>query len=716
MATFNSANSNFQKENKTLFEAQMLAISTGHIVDNDHRLPVDIGNTSISISGNVNINTPNTVTVSSTPENPVHNHITEVGTSGILNVPYIPVGGNVVVNNVVIVSNAYVVTQNVSFSNQSVNISGNLAGISANVVVSVNNFPSNVSITSGNVVIGANVTAYINNFPVTQNVSFSNQTVYINGGTVNATMVTTANTPALVKYADSQNSQLDAVGRLRIAPPIQSYWYTPSVDKDGDLRYQEAFQNNANSYFIQNLAQIRMTSGNTYNANSSLTGSAIRLTRRRFAMRPNVSLEWFGAMNWSGAETNVTKRRGFYTQYNGVYFEVSNGDISFNIRRRLEDGTIVTKTIPRTDWVYDKLDGTNSATNPSGRNINPATSSQTVTINSVASKSGPFTPQNSAENYYRVVYNTSSTSSLTWQPGQHVVISGLSPSTLNGHGMFVSSTASTVTISYLGDPGTYTSGTGTIYSDGMYNSYAWWIDFDGSRTNRIRFGIQGASGPLVCHIEDFTGVLGTRWSNAPAMPDRMEIFNTGVPNYEPALFIGSSSISTEAEAVLNPGFGLAITNNHVHFSKTGDVGNEYVILGVGLRAGEPYQRADLQIQQVQSTDLGNLNPQNSGIFQWRLVLNPTFAGTALPTPSNIGKASRQWSFANGTTISGGVTLIGGYFQGTQQQETKTALNFLNMGSNVDNSNADIVVLVCKMLVGGSSDSIIAGGLDIIEAL
>jgi hypothetical protein len=200
------------------------------------------------------------------------------------------------------------------------------------------------------------------------------------------------------------------------------------------------------------------------------------------------------------------------------------------------------------------------------------------------------------------------------------------------------------------------------------------------------------------------------------MPDRMEIFNTGVPNYEPALFIGSSSISTEAEAVLNPGFGLAITNNHVHFSKTGDVGNEYVILGVGLRAGEPYQRADLQIQQVQSTDLGNLNPQNSGIFQWRLVLNPTFAGTALPTPSNIGKASRQWSFANGTTISGGVTLIGGYFQGTQQQETKTALNFLNMGSNVDNSNADIVVLVCKMLVGGSSDSIIAGGLDIIEAL
>jgi hypothetical protein len=459
-----------------------------------------------------------------------------------------------------------------------------------------------------------------------------------------------------------------------------------------------------------------LTSGNTYNANSSLTGSAIRLTRRRFAMRPNVSLEWFGAMNWSGAETNVTKRRGFYTQYNGLFFEVSGGDISFNIRRRLEDGTLVIKTIPRTSWNYDKLDGTNNATNPSGKNINPATSSQTVTITSVASKSGPFSPQNSTENYYRVVFNTSSTASLTWEPGQHVVVSGLSPSTLNGHGMFVSSTSSTVTISYLGDPGTYTSGTGTIYSDGMYNSYAWWIDFDGSRTNRIRFGIQGADGPQVCHIEDFTGVLGTRWSNAPALPDRMEIFNTGIPVYDPAFFIGSSSISTEAEAVLNPGFGAAISNSFVHFDKTTDVNTEYAIIGVGLRSGEPYQRGDLQIQRLQITDIGNANPSGAGIFQWRLVLNPSYAGTALPTPSNIGKTSRQWSYANGTTISGGITLMAGLAQGTQAQDTQTALNFLNMGSNADNSNADIIVLAVKLLAGGTADPKVVGILDVVEAL
>ena len=53
---------------------------------------VDIGS-DININGDVNI--PGTVTVNSTPEDPIHTHITEVGTSGILAVPYMPVSGNV---------------------------------------------------------------------------------------------------------------------------------------------------------------------------------------------------------------------------------------------------------------------------------------------------------------------------------------------------------------------------------------------------------------------------------------------------------------------------------------------------------------------------------------------------------------------------------------------------------------------------------------------
>lgn len=693
MAQYNTANNSYQAQSKTLFEVNQIALANGHQVDNNNRFPVDIGNTSISITGNVNINFPSTVTVNSTPDNPVHNHITEVGNSGLLTVPYLPIGGNVSIFN----SNGFSITNTAPLP-----VTGNIVitSVTANVVVSVNNFPTsqNVNILHSN---SSNITNAAP-LPIT--------------GNVNALVINTANNPVLTKYADDTNTQLDSVGRLRVSPPLQSYWYTPSIDKDGDLRYQESFVGNGNSYFIQNLANIRMTSGNTYNANASLTGSAIRLSRRRHKLRPTVSLEWTSSMNWSGAETNVTKRRGFFTQYNGVFFEVSGGDISFNVRRRLEEGTLVTVNIPRSTWNYDKLDGTNSATNPSGININPATTANSVTITGVASKSGPVSPQNSSEQYYDIVFNTSSTSGLTWLPGQHVVMSGLTPSTLNGHGMMVSKTASTVTISYLGDPGTYLSGTGTIYSDGLYKSYTWWIDFDGDRTSRLRFGIMTREGPTVCHIEDYTANLGTKWANAPAMPDRMEIFNTGIPSYNPAMFIGATAINVEAELALNPGFGAAISNSFVIFDKTTDVNKEHAILGVGLRSGEPYQRGDLQIQRIQITDIGNANPAGAGIFQWRLVLNPAYAGTSLPTPSDIGKASRQWSYANGTTISSGITLMAGYAQGTQIQDTQTALNFLNIGSNVDNSNADIVVLAVKLLAGGTADSKIVGILNIIESL
>ena len=97
MAIYNTGNNTFQSGNKTLFEVNQLATSNGNLVTNTNPLPVTLGSNNITITGSVNIGT--TVEVSSTPENPVHNHITEVGTSGILNVPYLPIGGNVSIYN-----------------------------------------------------------------------------------------------------------------------------------------------------------------------------------------------------------------------------------------------------------------------------------------------------------------------------------------------------------------------------------------------------------------------------------------------------------------------------------------------------------------------------------------------------------------------------------------------------------------------------------------
>ena len=63
------------------------------LVTQSNPLPVTLGSNTITIIGNTFI--VDTVTISSTPENPVHNHIVEVGTSGNLQVAYMPIGGTV---------------------------------------------------------------------------------------------------------------------------------------------------------------------------------------------------------------------------------------------------------------------------------------------------------------------------------------------------------------------------------------------------------------------------------------------------------------------------------------------------------------------------------------------------------------------------------------------------------------------------------------------
>jgi hypothetical protein len=97
MAQFNTGNNSFQAANKTLFEVNQIATANGSLVTNTNPFPVTLGSENITITGNVNIGT--TVSVNSTPEDPVHTHITEVGNSGLLTVSYMPIGGNVVVTS-----------------------------------------------------------------------------------------------------------------------------------------------------------------------------------------------------------------------------------------------------------------------------------------------------------------------------------------------------------------------------------------------------------------------------------------------------------------------------------------------------------------------------------------------------------------------------------------------------------------------------------------
>jgi hypothetical protein len=116
--------------------------------DNEPHLRVTLGSDNITITGDVNL--VDTVSVNSTPEDPVHTHITEVGTSGILAVPYMPIQGTVSIGT----------DGTVSLSATTLSA---LENITVSGSVSVSNFPATQPV-SGTVT--ANVT-----FPDIQKIS-----------------------------------------------------------------------------------------------------------------------------------------------------------------------------------------------------------------------------------------------------------------------------------------------------------------------------------------------------------------------------------------------------------------------------------------------------------------------------------------------------------------------------------------------------------------
>ena len=116
-------------------------------VDGVPHVRVTLGSDNITITGDVNL--VDTVTVNSTPLDPVHTHITEVGTSGVLNVPYMPISGTVTVNQPVAVTDnngSLTVDGTVSLS---ANTLAALEDINATVSgsVSVSNFPATQAVT-----------------------------------------------------------------------------------------------------------------------------------------------------------------------------------------------------------------------------------------------------------------------------------------------------------------------------------------------------------------------------------------------------------------------------------------------------------------------------------------------------------------------------------------------------------------------------------------
>jgi len=526
---------------------------------------------------------------------------------------------------------------------------------------------------------------------------------------VSATIVSTASTTAtLVQFIDKTNTQVDSANRLRVSPPSQQNYYVPTVDKDGDYKYIESFVGTGcTSTFEQNLASIRYTSG------ISTNGYYTRGSRRRYKMRPGVSHQWIAVVNWQGRQQNCTKRRGLFSAFNGVFFEVTD-DLYVVTRRRLLDGTLIEDRVKRTSFSEDTLNGSGA----SGYNFN-AVGIATITGLVGGISTVTVSTVGVGETYYNQTYSVAN-GILPMNVGQRAILTGIADTSYNGAYMIkaIGAGNTTVTLSYPVKPsGSTTITNGQLYHDSFLNTHTFWIDFNGDRTCRIRFGLESTEGTSVLHIANYGDTLGTQFESAPSIMDRTEIFNTGISSYAPSMLVGGTSFNTEAEVELNPYFASAVQNTTTTF--TAGSGQEIPILGVGIRTGEPYQRADIQIQKLSMMDAsaaaanGNKYPGN---YYWRLTLNPSITGTGIAATTLIGKASQQYTYGVGSTVTGGIPLLSGYFSGQSAVDVSTALNFVNMGSNLTYTLSDTIVLSVKEITGGTGNGAIVGSMNIIENL
>jgi hypothetical protein len=398
-----------------------------------------------------------------------------------------------------------------------------LPAITGTVVVSnftstvrVDNFPTSVTVTNftstvfvSNTLTISNTSFAVTNFPTTSTV-YQGTTPWNITGTVTVNQI--AGDPTLVKYSNNNNLQMDMVDRLRVSPTSQMWWYAPTVDKDGDLRYIESITGtNAASTFVQNLASINLTSGTAAN------GSLIRISRRRHKLRPGISMLASFSINWNGHVPDglVTKRVGMFTNFNGIFYEMTN-DLQIVIRRRLTDGTLVERRIPRTSFTDDKLDGTGAT----GYDLRPVVK-QTANITAHVSTT-PVVIGGNGGTVYRVVFTVSDpTQFFVSQKGR---ITGVTPTLFNGTVMVTAISGSNVTFVYNQDPGAFSSLSSAKFEHtNLHHQYVFGFDFTGTRVGKARFFMDSPLGRIAIHVEDFGDELSTPFVNAPAMSLRYEI-------------------------------------------------------------------------------------------------------------------------------------------------------------------------------------------------
>jgi hypothetical protein len=359
--------------------------------------PVSLGSSSITINGSITI--PTTVSVASSPANPVHTHITQIGSSGLLedegipympigigtaqnlNLSYLPVGISTLLNTVSISNTSFYVLNPVT----SVTVGGTVS-IANTVSISNTSFyvlnPVTTVTVGGTVSIAntvsiSNTSFYITNPVTTVAVSGIGSTVTVQGtvgiGTtgqvslnLNSAPVSSSNPlPVTGTVSISTSSAAasvtfppiatDAFGRLRTSTPLTLF--------DSSHRYRD--NNLWNGLVVGTGSTVGfVTAQGLVNIGIGTTAgcSVIRETTKVFSYQPGKSLQVLNTFIMNPAKANLRQRVGYFGADNGMYLELDGSTLYF-VERSLSTGT--TTRVAQSDWNVDTMLGAGHL-NPSG--------------------------------------------------------------------------------------------------------------------------------------------------------------------------------------------------------------------------------------------------------------------------------------------------------------------------------------------------------------
>lgn len=224
------------------------------------------------------------------------------------------------------------------------------------------------------------------------------------------------------------------------------------------------------------------------------------------------------------------------------------------------------------------------------------------------------------------------------------------------------------------------------------------IDFEWLGVGRVRFGFNVDGVTYYVHELLNANNLATVYMSTPNLPLRYQIINDGTG--------AASSINCICSAVISEGGKEEVaTNAYISTGGTAVTATKNLtnaILATRLKTG--YLAATIDV-----IDLSLLTVSNDD-YEWQLYLNPS--GINGLTFSGVNSSSLEYAVApNGTLISGGFPIAGGYAQAKTDIQAESLKSLLKLGSSITGKK-DVLVLSCRPL--GASDSVVYGGINYRE--